>query len=110
MLGRAHGGFPYRTLVDFAVAEQHKGAVEALAHARGKRQTDADGEPMPERARRRLHSRHHAVFGMSPKDAVSATEAVEFRKRKEAAIGEQCVEREAAMALAQDSEVASGVA
>src|SRR6185312_10326851 len=89
---------------------QHEGPVAAIAHAGGKRETDADRQSMPERAGRCFDTRHHPVFGVPPEDAVGSAKTFEFGKGKEAAIGEQRVEREAAVPLAQDRAVAAGVA
>ena len=72
VLGGAHRRLPDRTFVDFAVAEQHEGAIGTSAHPRGQRKPDADRQAMAERAGRGLDARHHAVFRMAAENAVGA--------------------------------------
>ncbi|MGY4338306.1 hypothetical protein ACVWW3_003212 [Bradyrhizobium sp. LM2.9] len=99
-----------RALVDLAVAEQNEGAVAALAHACGKRKADTDRQAVSKCAGRRLDARHHSVFGMSAQNAVGAAEAVELRQGKEAAIGQQRIERQTPVPLAEDRAVAGRIA
>src|SRR5689334_2095924 len=110
VLGRAHGGFPHRSLVGLAVTKQDKRAVAAVAQACGKREPDTYREAMPECAGRRLDPWYHPIFGMSAEDAVKAAEAVQLRQLEESAIGEQRIERQTTVSLAEDRAVAVRIA
>ena len=62
---------------------------------------------MPERARAGLDTGHHGL-GMSAQERVEVAETIKLGDREEAAIGEDGIERQAAMPLAQDEAIPLG--
>ena len=70
------------------------------------RHAEADRKAVAERAGRGLDARNLAGLGMAAQDRVAVAEGVERLEREEALVGQHGVEREAAVALAQDHAVA----
>src|SRR5581483_46262 len=108
MLAGAERRLPDRALVDLAITHDDEDAAVALLHARGERHPDADRQSVAKRAGRGLDAWNLAALRMAAEDAVDAAEGVELFGLDETLVGEQRVEREAAVALAEDAAVALG--
>src|SRR5262249_51719147 len=74
-------------------------------HARRQRHAEPDRQAVAQGAGAGLDARRDGL-GMAAQNGVEAAEAVELLEREEAAVGEHGIEREAAMALAQDEAIA----
>src|ERR1700704_2480879 len=100
----AGGGLPDRPFVDLAVAHQDIDLAVPSGHPCGQRHAEADGKPMAEGARAGFDARNDC-FRMAAEKRIVMAEAIEFLEREEAPIGQDRVERQTAMALAQDEAV-----
>src|SRR5216683_4275592 len=104
MLVGAGRGFPDRPFVDLAVAHQHIDLAVPSGHPRGQCHTEADGKPVAESSRAGFDPRNHR-FRMSAEKRIEMAKAIEFLEGEEAPIGQHGVERQTAMALAQDEAI-----
>src|SRR5882762_4157285 len=105
MLVGARRGFPDRPFVDLTVAHQHIDLAVPSGHPCGQCHTEADGKPVTEGSRAGFDAGNDR-FRMSAEKRIEMAKAIEFLNREEAPIGQHGVERQTAMALAQDEAIA----
>src|SRR5689334_23265684 len=98
----AHRRFPHRSLINLTVAKYDNYAAVAFLHAHGERSANSNGQSVAESAGRRLDAWHFARFWMAAKDRIATAKGIECVERKEPLVSEHHIERNAAMALAQD--------
>src|ERR1700730_795692 len=98
-------GLPDRPFVDLAVAHQDIDLAVPSGHPRGQRHAKADGKPVAEGAGAGFDARNDR-FRMAAETRIVMAKAIQVLEREEPPIGQDGVERQAAMALAQDEAVA----
>ena len=103
-MGGGHRGLPHLPLVALSVAQQHVGARGPSVQPGGERRSDAEGEPLSQRAARHLDpGRLHVSVALEA--AVQLAEAAELLLREIARLGERGVEHGTRVRLAQDEPV-----
>src|SRR5262245_1187431 len=105
MSGR-HRRFPDLALGQFAVAQHAVDAIAALLHARGQRHAHADREPMAERTRAEIDSGNLLHVRMIAERTAEPRVVVEQLRIEIAEVGENRIEPDGRVALAQDEAVA----
>src|SRR5215469_15650884 len=107
MLMRGECRFPDRTLIDLAVAHHDKDLCLAPLDLERDRSADADWQAVTKSTGGGFDAGNLYGLGMTAKDRIEATEAVERLERKETLIGEHHILGEASVTLAQDASVAT---
>src|ERR1043165_8843091 len=79
--------------------------MRALLEPRIQGHADADGKSMSQAPRRRFYAGYLAVLRMPAQDPIGLAELPQLRFRKKSLVGEHGVQRQAAVAFAQNAPV-----
>src|SRR5882724_3175003 len=102
----SHRGFPDLAFGKFAIAEHAVDAIGPLLHARGERHAEPDRQPVAERARAEVDAGDLLHVRMVAERTAEPRVAVEQFRIEIAEVGENWVEADGRMALAQDEAIA----